>query len=608
VKTESNPSEEYRARLELRRQAAERLGRLGKRIARVRLIVAAAFFLMLWLAFWQKSLPWLWLAVPAAAFGAAVAWHGRVSEKEKHAVRGVKFYENGLARIEDRWIGIGRSEQMRDDAHPYAADLDIFGNASLFELLSTARTRAGEETLADWLSRSSTRSEILERQRAVEDLRPRIDLREDLQVLGPGIRPAVHPDAMAKWGAGPALLGSGWPRVAAALLSLAVTGALFAALAWGGQWRFLYYAGLGIEVLFVAFYTVRIQQMIGAVAGPQKDLQLMTRLMARLEREPFDSPELQRLQSVLKPDGAAASKEVARLTRWVDSLTLKGLDVPVGALLLLAFAVIVPFSWLLLIVPQVAFAIEMWRRRWGASVGPWLSAVGRFEALCALAGYAYEHPADPMPEILEDGPVLEGEELGHPLIPSSRCVRNTVRIGPDLQLLVVSGSNMSGKSTLLRTIGVNAVLAFAGAPVRARSLRIAPLAIGATIRIQDSLQAGTSRFYAEIQRIRHIVDQAETAPVLFLLDEVLNGTNSHDRAVGAEAIVKALVARRAIGLVTTHDLSLARVADALAPLAANVHFEDRLVDGNLLFDYRMKPGVVTRSNALELMRAVGLEI
>jgi DNA mismatch repair ATPase MutS len=213
-----------------------------------------------------------------------------------------------------------------------------------------------------------------------------------------------------------------------------------------------------------------------------------------------------------------------------------------------------------------------------------------------------------MPEILEDGPVLEGEELGHPLIPSSRCVRNTVRIGPDLQLLVVSGSNMSGKSTLLRTVGVNAVLAFAGAPVRARSLRIAPLAIGATIRIQDSLQAGTSRFYAEIQRIRHIVDQAETAPVLFLLDEVLNGTNSHDRAVGAEAIVKALVARRAIGLVTTHDLSLARVADALAPLAANVHFEDRLVDGNLLFDYRMKPGVVTRSNALELMRAVGLEI
>jgi DNA mismatch repair ATPase MutS len=258
---------------------------------------------------------------------------------------------------------------------------------------------------------------------------------------------------------------------------------------------------------------------------------------------------------------------------------------------------------------QMAFAMESWRRRHGGAIGGWLAGIGEIEALSALSGYAYEHPADPFPEIVEPGPVYEGEALCHPLMPAARCVPNTVRLGPDRQLLVVSGSNMSGKSTLLRTVGVNAVLALAGAPVRARSLRLSPLALGATLRIQDSLQTGTSRFYAEIQRIRHIMDCAAGAlPVLFLLDEVLHGTNSHDRAVGAEAIVHGLIGRGAIGLATTHDLALAGVADRLEPRGANVHFEDELRDGALVFDYRMRPGVVRHSNALELMRSVGLEV
>ena len=175
--------------------------------------------------------------------------------------------------------------------------------------------------------------------------------------------------------------------------------------------------------------------------------------------------------------------------------------------------------------------------------------------------------------------------------------------------MVVSGSNMSGKSTLLRTVGINTVLALAGAPVRAASMRLSPLEIGTTLRIQDSLQAGTSRFYAEIQRIQHIMELTrQRLPVLFLLDEILHGTNSHDRAVGAEAIVKGLIDRGAIGLVTTHDLALAKVADALAPRAQNVHFEDNMVDGKMVFDYRMRPGVVNKSNALALMRAVGLDV
>jgi DNA mismatch repair ATPase MutS len=268
-----------------------------------------------------------------------------------------------------------------------------------------------------------------------------------------------------------------------------------------------------------------------------------------------------------------------------------------------------PFSLILFWATQFSFAIESWREPNGAAIGPWLKAVGEFEALCALAGYAYEHPHDRFPEIAADGPVLEGEDLRHPLMPAASCVPNSIRLGTPLRLLVVSGSNMSGKSTLLRTVGCNAVLALAGAPVRAESLRISPIAIGATLRIQDSLQAGTSRFYAEIQRIHHIVELTKNRlPVLFLLDEVLHGTNSHDRAVGAEAIVKGLIDRGAVGLVTTHDLALASVADSLVPRAANVHFEDALVEGRMVFDYRMRSGVVQKSNALALMRAVGLDV
>jgi len=269
----------------------------------------------------------------------------------------------------------------------------------------------------------------------------------------------------------------------------------------------------------------------------------------------------------------------------------------------------IPIAALLLWTTQVALAIEAWRRESGPAVARWLAAIGELEALGSLAGYAYEHPADPVPEIVEEGPWFEGEGLGHPLIPDVRCVRNDVLLGGPVRVLIVSGSNMSGKSTLLRTVGINAVLAMAGAPVRARRLRISPLALGATVRIQDSLQAGSSHFYAEITRLRVLLDLAHRPrPLLFLLDEIFHGTNSHDRQIGAEAIVRSFIKRGAVGLVTTHDLALARMAESLAPQVANVCFEDHLENGQLVFDYCMRPGVVRKSNALALMRAVGLEV
>jgi DNA mismatch repair ATPase MutS len=274
-----------------------------------------------------------------------------------------------------------------------------------------------------------------------------------------------------------------------------------------------------------------------------------------------------------------------------------------------------PISALISWPLHIAAAIESWRREFGVHVPEWLAIAGEYEALHSLAAYAYEHPSDPFPVIKddfikEDAPAtFEGLQLGHPLVPANKMVRNDVLLTGGVRLLIVSGSNMSGKSTLLRTVGVNLVLAMAGAPVRAERLTLSPLAAGATLHIQDSLQAGRSRFFAEITRIRQISDLAGKQPgLIFLLDEILQGTNSHDRRIGAAAILRSLIDRGAIGLITTHDLALTSIAEETGGRAVNVHFDDEFRDGQLVFDYRLKPGPVTRSNALALMRAVGLPI
>jgi DNA mismatch repair ATPase MutS len=325
-------------------------------------------------------------------------------------------------------------------------------------------------------------------------------------------------------------------------------------------------------------------------------------VLVRLERETFRSPVLAALRASLDAEGDPPSKRLAHLNRLMELLDSREH---------MLVRMLEPFT---LWTTHLAFAVENWRRHSGPAARRWLTATGEIEALCSLASHAFEHPNDPFPEFTPEAPgdaapCLEAEAIGHPLIPEDRVVRNDIRIGSDLRVLVVSGSNMSGKSTLLRTLGINAVLAQAGAPVRAKRLRMSPLAVGASIRITDSLQGGVSRFYAEILRLRQILDlTAGQLPVLFLIDEFLHGTNSHDRRIGAEALVRGLIDRGAIGLITTHDLALAEIAHTLGDRAANVHFEDQIENGQIRFDYVMRPGVVRKSNAIELMRSVGLEI
>ena len=536
--------------------------------------------------------PW-WLLAPAAAFAVLVVVHGRVRRRRRRAARGQAFYERGLARLDGRATGSGRTGAgFLDPHHPYAADLDLFGPGSLFELLCGARTVMGEETLAAWLLAPADVPVVLRRQAAVQELTPRLDLREDLAMLGEDAAASVRPAALAS------LTAVAAPNTRLRVGMLLLTAAVLAIVAlWVVGWLPLpvMAAAVAVQVLTRWRARGRVLEAERAVAGHGPDLEMLAAVLDRFEREPVTSPLLAGLHKELVTGGRRPSQVVRRLRVLVDLFDSRRNQF---------FA---PVALLTMWEVHCALAIEAWRARHGRSVDAWLAAVGQLEALCSLAGFAWEHPADVYPELDAPGTQFEAWALGHPLIPEVRCIRNDVAIGGATRVLIVSGSNMSGKSTLLRSVGTNVVLALAGAPVRARALRLSRLSVGATLRIRDSLQEGTSRFYAELVRLRDLVRIADgPVPLLFLLDEILHGTNSHDRRLGAAAVVSGLVERGAIGLVTTHDLALSEVTSDPAVRAANVHFEDRLEDGQMIFDYRVRPGVVRTSNALALMRTLGL--
>jgi DNA mismatch repair ATPase MutS len=266
-------------------------------------------------------------------------------------------------------------------------------------------------------------------------------------------------------------------------------------------------------------------------------------------------------------------------------------------------------SRVLLIGTQLFLSIERWRAEHGDSLTRWLSAWGEFEALMALAGYSYEHPENTCPHFLEDQAAFEGQGLGHPLLAESVCVRNDVNLNGKTRFYVVSGSNMAGKSTLIRTIGLNAVLAYAGAPVCATDLRLSLFSICASLAVVDSLANGKSKFLAEMDRLRQALDAArESRPVLFLIDEILSGTNSRDRRIAAEAIIRTLVERGALGILSTHDLALAELADLEKLGGANVHMGSRDNSDPMNFDYLVKPGVTTEANALAIAKLAGVPV
>jgi hypothetical protein len=595
VQSES-PHAEYTHRLSAIAESTARHKRRDNLLAATKLVLGLFIVLLaIWLVKYHAT-KILFLLIPILLFVVLAVLHERVLRHLRDCSRLRAYYERGISRIENRWAGAGETgERFLDFAHPYARDLDIFGPASLFQLLCTARTRSGEDTLAAWLNTAADTYEILERQQAVQELAPKLDLRERLVLAGEELRAGAHPESLVTWAEGKTSLNRPLIRIA----TFALTAFWVLSLVAWWKWDWLAAAFFMSVVNFGISYALRsrLNATAAGVDGAQHDLALLAALLNLIEKEDAAAPKFLQLKSRLAQSGSLASKAISNLDKrlaWFDSR----------------------LNWFVQIVEPFIFytthcllAIDVWRGRHGAAIREWLAVTGEAEALSAFAVYLYEHPSDTFPQFLADGPSFQAESLAHPMLPRDRAIPNDLSLGRDLQLLVISGPNMAGKSTFIRSIGVNAVLAQAGAPVCARRLTLSSLQVTASICILDSLQGGLSRFYAEISRLKQIDDLSKaSASVLFLLDELLSGTNSYDRRIGTESFVRSLLARGAIGLVTTHDLALAEIAEGIGPVAANFHFSDRFEDGKLYFDYKLSPGIVQTTNALLLMRSIGLEV
>jgi hypothetical protein len=592
----TTPRAEYERRLAAWRGRIARLDRVNLWISNARLALGVAGAVSLWMAFVRATISPAWPTGVWVAFGVLAVIHAKRLQRFERARSAERVYLRGLDRLDDRWAGTGRGGAAFADDHPYARDLDLFGAGSLFELLNTTRTEAGETTLAGWLRAPAAAAEVRARQSAIDELRTMLDFREDVAVLA-SESPIGRTGLLASWAAAAPIRFHPSVRLVLAALST-ITIALAIGVYYDIVLGDLFVLWLVVPVGVANIWRGAFHRVLHGVDTPERDLGLLSELLARIESQRFTAARLDDLHRALLTDGVPPSKRIARLrslVSWLDSTHN------------LLFA---PFAYVLLVRPQLAVAIARWHDGYGSAVAEWLRAVGEIEAFSALATYAYERPDDPFPEIADGDPVLDAEAIGHPLIPQPSVVRNDLRLGGGgPRVVILSGSNMSGKSTFLRTVGANVVLALAGAPVTARRLRLSSLAVGATLHVEDSLQQGHSRFYAEILRIRAIVDAARGAtPLLFLLDEILHGTNSYDRRIGAEGVVRALIDLGAMGLITTHDLALTELVASLDGAAVNMHFEDRLENGKMVFDYRLRGGVVEHSNALALMRAIGLHV
>jgi len=562
-------------------------------------------------ALFNRTTPlWLGTAVAWTVFFVFVVLHARVSTRQFDLGRRKQLYDRGLERLAGTYRSNDphrRGDAHRDEEHRFSSDLDVFGPASIYEQLNVAETPGGAERLAGWLASPASIATARARQRAARELAAELNLRERLTVAGMSaaseVRAVGAATPLLKWAKQPTVMAPIRPVVFLAAVLVVATVALVTLSAVSADWGRAWLVPVGLNILVILALRGRIEPVVGPIVVKQSPLRLYAGMMAIVEEHQFEDPALEALRARLAPpDGLRASEALAQLERYTGLASVRH-----NALVLILANVFLLWDVF------TAERIDGWRGRYGKHLKDWLDALSELEALVCLATFAYEHPDYAWPELTEEGPAhFEGEALGHPLIPVGQRVTNDVSLDAETSALMVTGSNMSGKSTMLRSMGVAAVLAQVGAPVCARRLRLSKLEVHSSMRIGDALDRGASRFYMEVRKLKRVVDAArELEPpssLLFLLDEVLHGTNSRERNIGAKSVVRFLVAQGAIGAVSSHDHGLVELEALTDGQVRNAHFEDHLEAGEMAFDYKMKQGPVSTSNALRLMRAVGIDV
>jgi hypothetical protein len=631
----SGPTAWYVDRRDRFRAEAAELAIQSARLANVRLLLFAGVAIAAGWAYWSdpplSTVLWIAAVGLAVAFVVQVRRYRRVEGRRRHLAGLADLADEALLRIGRDWKQLPlRHDGGADPLHPYAGDLDLLGHGSLLHLLESTGTRLGESTLRDWLLDAGTArarlhepaglQAVRERQAAVSELAPQAEWREELVWRGRATgTPSPDPEPFLAWAEGEPFLASRQALVWAARISpILFWLLLFAQLAEIVTWPWW--------ILPVIANLLLGWQLVGTAVGRLNQVRYFADALGayantldHLAGGSFSAPALQRLQAALQVDGHAAAAEIRGLYRIVRlAQPATSMVYPIIELTTL---------WNV----HVLSLLEGWQDRTGRRARAWLTALGEAEALAALARLKHDNPTWTLPDLDLASPRLEAQALGHPLLRGDRRVANDLELGPAGTFLLVTGSNMSGKSTLLRAIGVNAVLAQAGGPVCATALRLPPLDVWTAMRISDSLERGVSFFMAELERLRDVVEAAHAATespspsqgggvgvgdasaepprVLYLLDEILQGTNTAERQIAARRVIRLLLRCRSIGAVSTHDLTLADAPD-LARTAQAIHLTELVVDdaegARMTFDYRIREGIARSTNALRLLDMVGL--
>ncbi len=545
---------------------------------------------------------WGFLAaiVSMAIYAVLAVRHAKVIREERTSKTVLLLNERGLQRLAGKWREFpAQGEKYRVDGHLYAGDLDVFGHGSLFQRLDETSTQAGEKLLAGWLSApAKTAGEVEERQRALKELAPLIDFRQRLvSETRQVVAQKADPSRFIRWVEnGSSIASLKWAFALAHILPLVTFG-----LWVGAELKLLLdwvpYVGLGLQIAIVVVTSPKLAEMYAQLAMGEQGFVQFEHTFEAIDAQGFTDPLLARLKAGLATGGPPVSQRLKRFERlhgFASLKTAKEVHWIVNALLL----------WDL----HFLFRIERWRSELGTGVRGWFDSLAQLEALSSLATWAYENPAYAWPEV-DEGPVhFEAKQLGHPLL--DKPVRNDVALEGPGTALVITGSNMSGKTTLMRSMGLNTVIALAGLPVCADALKVSVVQVLTSMRVKDSLERGVSYFYAEVQRIKAVLDVAKANPkrTFFLLDELLMGTNTRERQIASRELMKMLLSTGAAGALTTHDLSLTELQAYPGVRVRNVHFRDEEKNGNMTFDYVLREGVVETTNALEVLRRAGVEI
>jgi hypothetical protein len=601
----------YKQRSESFAALKNRHSKIASRISALRMVV---FLTGLVAVFWLPGAYPLWtLVVPAVIFPAfvmLVLYHKRVSKKVERYSGLERLNTEAIARMNRDWSKLPNKGVPGADVVPdLAVDLDLVGNASLYRLLGSANTPSGKTTLLNWLFTFAAPEEILKRQSAVQNLSAELDFRQELELRGVLMNKVPDTDSFLAWAAGPRwLLETGWLRFLSRLLPVLLILILLTVSILSPAYRpvFVTLAMLCVVVnMALTFkYSPAIHRIFMKVSAFEREFGSYSDILKLLSEKRFDASKLEDLQGELTKDSVSAHRQMGKLDRILQLAELR-----------FSGMLYFPVQFFTLWDFHALFLLERWQERCGPFCERWLDVVGEMEALSALASLKHDNPGWVFPEVLRDGsPTISVEAMGHPLMLPVKCVTNDLEIGPPGNFILVTGSNMSGKSTLLRSLGLNIVLAQAGGPVFARKMLLPPVVLGTSFRVQDSLEKGVSFFMAELKRIKEIIDLSEAVnptprTLLFLLDEILLGTNSFERQVAVREVLLNLLEANAMGLISTHDLSLAQISQFEGKHKA-VHFSESIGEGQdgmaLHFDYQLREGISPTVNALKLLEIVGI--